>query len=943
LPSSDAQGKLTEAEPLFRDALAMRKRLFKGDHPSLAGSLNDLGALLEAQGRLVEAEPYLQHALAVRRRLFGDDHSDVANSLNNLASLFQVQGKLTEAETLFREVLAMYKRLIKGDHSHVADSLNNLASLLQEQGKLTEAEPFSRDALAMRKRLFMGDHPDVANSLSNLGSLLHAQGKLTEAEPFFRDALAMRKRLFMGDHPDLARILNNLASLLQEQGKLTEAEPFFRDALAMRKRLSKGDHSDVANSLNNLGSLLHEQGKLTEAEPFFRDALSMRKRLFMGDSADVAVNLNNLAYLLLAQGRLTEAETLYHDALDMYRRLALIYVETKSEGEALTFLGTRPITRDGFLSIARRAKNDPAAAYTELWIGKAILFRVHERRHQAARALAYDSNVARLLANLADVRLRRSELILAPFVSDDATRQKQAKDIKELSRRVGEIEADLRPLLPSMPRAEKLAQATPANLQNALSPDTAVVEFAAYNFLEFDKDNPGRAGRKWTPSYVAFVVTRDKIVRVELESSAPIEKAVREWREAIVGSKKVSPDLPLKVRELVWDKVRKELPSAIKTVYIAPDMALTAVPWAALPGDRTGTILLEDYALAMIPHAPFLLDRLWPDDDLPKRPGGVLVVGGVGFDAAVPPAPKPVRVDSRDAPLKPGAKPHWRALPGSEAEAIGVVALGMGRKLDARLLSGKNATTAALLEELPKARFAHLATHGFFADNEFRSALQYDPRLFQMRGRERVGPGVLSPMVLSGLVLAGANNPDAPSRSLVTGEALIDRDLSGLQLAVLSACETGLGDVAGGEGVFGLQRAFHVAGAHNVVATLWKVDDTATAALMAVFYRELWEKDQPPIEALRRAQLEIYHNPNKVPDWAKKLRGKFKVVEGDAGSPPPNTDNRANARLWAAFTLSGSGILREKLEHLHKKTTAEEPARETTLALRRWNAVLVKR
>src|SRR5262249_29774708 len=158
-------------------------------------------------------------------------------------------------------------------------------------------------------------------------------------------------------------------------------------------------------------------------------------------------------------------------------------------------------------------------------------------------------------------------------------------------------------------------------------------------------------------------------------------------------------------------------------------------------------------------------------------------------------------------------------------------ALGEG----ALVRSGAVASTRQLQEDLPKARYAHLATHGFFADAKFRSDLQVDPLLFDhVTGYERRG-GARIPLVLSGLVLAGANQRDvraAPDRGIITAEGLIGLPLEGLELAVLAACETGLGEDGGGEGAFGLQRAFHVAGCKNVIASLWKVDDGATQALM---------------------------------------------------------------------------------------------------------------
>src|SRR5262249_54814589 len=156
-----------------------------------------------------------------------------------------------------------------------------------------------------------------------------------------------------------------------------------------------------------------------------------------------------------------------------------------------------------------------------------------------------------------------------------------------------------------------------------------------------------------------------------------------------------------------------------------------------------------------------------------------------------------------------------------------------------------------------------------FADKTIRSALQMDEKLFDKfqttAGREqRFAPGARSPLVLSGLVFAGANLPQTPGKGILVADSIIGLDLRHLDLAVLSACETGLGEVAGGEGVYGLQRAFHIAGARDVVASLWQVNDEATAALMTLFYQGLWQEKLEPIEALRAAQLEIYYHPEKV-------------------------------------------------------------------------------
>jgi CHAT domain-containing protein len=214
------------------------------------------------------------------------------------------------------------------------------------------------------------------------------------------------------------------------------------------------------------------------------------------------------------------------------------------------------------------------------------------------------------------------------------------------------------------------------------------------------------------------------------------------------------------------------------------------------------------------------------------------------------------------AETRRGRGDGWKELPGTREEVETVAHLAGARRVVR--LEGTAASTAGLLRALPRARWAHIATHGFFADPAVPSVLRPDPQLFDRSGRDRAAPGARNPLVLSGLVLAGANRPAAEIEEtshddlgILTAEAIAGLPLQDLELVVLSACETGLGTVAGGEGVFGLQRAVHLAGARTVVASLWKVDDAATRKLMRQFYSNLWDKGLPAAEALRQAQLTV--------------------------------------------------------------------------------------
>jgi CHAT domain-containing protein len=216
------------------------------------------------------------------------------------------------------------------------------------------------------------------------------------------------------------------------------------------------------------------------------------------------------------------------------------------------------------------------------------------------------------------------------------------------------------------------------------------------------------------------------------------------------------------------------------------------------------------------------------------------------------------------------------------------------------VLRRDQATEAAVRKEAPQHRWLHFATHGFFAPKELRSALAPDPK----RAKSGAVPGLLDregvagfhPLLLSGLVLAGANRPPEPGQDdgILTALEVAELDLRHVELAVLSACETGLGEVAGGEGVLGLQRAFQAAGARSTVTSLWQVPDQATRALMERFYAGLWDRKRPlgKLEALRQAQLWLLREG--------PTRG-LAVVSTEPSAGP----RRAPPFYWAAFVLSG--------------------------------------
>ena len=325
--AQEHQTEVAQAVDYFRKAADLQTEL--GQELDLAKSLDRLATLYQfQQGRYDAAEPLFRQALDIRKRLLDDDNA-VATSLNNLALLYESQGRYSDAEPLCLQALEMTKRLLGDDHPAVATRLNNLAYLYKSQGRYSDAEPLCLQALEMDKRLLGDDHPDVAIDLNNLAGLYESQGRYSDAEPLCLQALEMTKRLLGDDHPAVATSLNNLANLYESQGRYSDAEPLCLQALEMDKRLLGDDHPDVAIDLNNLAYLYKSQGRYSDAEPLYLQALEMTKRLLGDDHPDVATRLNNLAALYESQGRYSDAEPLCLQALDIAeRQLGLTHPNT---------------------------------------------------------------------------------------------------------------------------------------------------------------------------------------------------------------------------------------------------------------------------------------------------------------------------------------------------------------------------------------------------------------------------------------------------------------------------------------------------------------------------------------------------------------------------------------------------------------------------------------
>jgi CHAT domain-containing protein/Tfp pilus assembly protein PilF len=865
-------GRYAEALVIAREALAIRRRIFGEEHPAVAQSLDNLGNLLQAMGDYAGARPNLEQALAIRRKLLGEEHPDVATSLNNVGMLLQATGDYAAARPYLEQALAIFRKVLGQDHPAVASLLNNLGGLLKTTGDYAAARPYYEQALAIGRGVLGAEHPDVALTLNNLGVLLQATGDNAAARPYFEQALAIHRQVFGEENPATALSLNNLGSLLQAMGDYAAARPYYEQALAIRRKVLGEEHPAVAASLTNLGGLLETTGDFAAARPYFKQALAI-----------VSGHLEATALALSERQQLDQSRTV-QGYLDNY----------------LNCLSSI----DG--------QGDAAFRAALAWKGSILL------RQRAARAAAGEPELAPLFADLQSAVRQWAAMTAATPQGDLRAWQERLDALKD---RKEQLEVQLA----GHSAAFRAATMTVGldELVAALPEDAALVDYLECWRHEPSPETPGQID--WRRSLVAFVVRPGRNVEMfDLGEIKPIGAAIDAWRISYGRSTEAQAASRL-LRERLWQPLEAAIGYA-ETVLISPDGALGKLPFAALPGRAQGTYLIEDYRLALVP-VPRLIPTQVSNAGDKQFDKELLLLGGVdydhrdaGSDHSYAPAGLLALAQGRSAARASAAGLTWDALPGAGAEVAAIrnlyrelVGLADDALSDVR---GAAATEENFRALAPHCRILHLATHGFFATEDKKSALavEADNGIDSGFSDDRPVPvSGFSPGLLSGLVLAGANDPpkmpddpaefeNLPEDGILTADELAFLPLEGVRLVVLSACETGLGKAAGGEGLLGIQRAFQVAGARTTVASLWKVDDAMTQRLMTAFYRNVLEEKQSYLDALRNAQLEMLR---ELRDPSRRDALMADAFRGADDPMDANTLERGAPYFWAAFTLSG--------------------------------------
>jgi CHAT domain-containing protein/tetratricopeptide (TPR) repeat protein len=851
----DYQLDFPRAETFHQRALGIREKVLGGNHLRVASSLIRLADLYSSKGDYATAIPLLQRALAIKERTLGTDDPSTTYSLRSLAVLHDRKGDGETARLLFERVLANREKTLGPDHDDVGLALREISTIYSEKGDYERAETLQRRALAIfEKSKNMGL---MVAALNSLGVIYGRKGDDATSEQFFQRALKTEVDASGADSVSAGFYNLNLGSFYRQTKNYGKAEEHLQRALEIWEKRLGPEHRNLPLVLTNLAALNVETGNLDKAQSQLQRALQIRQKALGENHRDVISILNRLAWVYALKGETKQAITFGSRANEIRAHDIDENLADTSERQKLAFLGSIPDQLNQSLTLhIRFAPNEPAASQAAI---TSILQRkglVQEKMADTLRAMRSRLGPAdRSLVdewNTATSRLARFVLAgprrLAPADYEQQVKAMESEREKlesEISRRSG--------------GAFQRSQTVTLAAVRRLVPDrAALVEFTIYRPYEPRAGNGRNAYGE--PRYAAYVVrgTGDVGWR-DLGLAKEIDDTIESFRSALADPKRTdAKEIGRRLDAEVMQPLRPLL-GDVAQLLVSPDGELNLIPFEALI-DEQDRYLVEQYAFTYLTSGRDLL-RMHVDRAGAGRP---VVVANPSFGEASTQQISRVSVTSKQpagfrrrsvTAAHDLSEVYFAPLSGTVREAEMIKSIFA----ESELFLGTSATESAL-KRVAKPRILHIATHGFFLEDPVAMTTLNE------RATTRSATGqTANPLLRSGLALAGANlrGDAAGDDGILTALEASGLNLWGTKLVVLSACNTGVGEVRNGEGVYGLRRAFMLAGAESLVMSLWPASDYATRNLMINYYKNL-KLGFGRGQALRQVQLDLLKRNKKL-------------------------------------------------------------------------------
>jgi tetratricopeptide (TPR) repeat protein/CHAT domain-containing protein len=906
-------GQYKMAIPLNEQALKIRFKVFGDIHPNVALSLNNLASLYSKMGQYEKALPLQKQSLEINKKVLGEDHLNFALCLNNLAQIYSEMGQFNKALSINENALRIGKKALGENHPIVAMSLNNLALSYLNMGQYEKALPLNEIALAIFKKFKGEDHLDVATSLCSLAGTYSKLGDFKKALKLNEIALRIRKEKLDENHPDVASTFNNIGSIYSDLGQYSKAISYLEKSLEIKQKTYGGNHPSVSISISNLAFAYSKLKQNIKAISLYEEAISINKKTFELENPVLADMLIGLAIEYSILGDNKKALQLNEQVLNIFKKtlvadhpsfsiclnnIASIYSEIGQFDKSFYFqIQCLQIKNRRFFNILPSLSEEQKVFYLKLNASSYEIYDalIFDRSSIKDASSEYSFNNSLLLSN---VTMRSNELIRNGILhSNDSILIEDFENWLALKRQYASAQSmsleeiqnkgiDLKVLEDSIESKERslsirsqIFQTEQEKLQlnfetvkSRLAKDEAFLMFHSFDYYN---------GKSWTDSvlYAAYVVrpNQKEPEFVKLFEQVQLDSLMLADDVASMMAKIYQPS-DSALYNLVWKPITGYLGDA-KKVYIAPSGKLHKLAFAAI-GDGTGHVLSDKYEIHQVLSAQ---DFVYPsspvvfNSDDKSTTISIAMFGGINYDQS-----KTTASDKDSvlfSPLSLLSKGLDRGssfgyLPATKKEIESIQSQFKQNSKTTSSYSGLEATEAALrsLEGDKAPKILHIATHGYFAPDpkEDRNKSQVS-----MMGQENRYTAADNPLLRSGLMMAGSNASwkgtvtlPGEEDGILTAQEVSNLNLLNTQLVVLSACETGLGDIKGREGVFGLQRAFRLAGAKYLLLSLWRIPDEETSEYMQLFYSELLKQNDITKAYKSTQTIMRQNNPNSPMNWA---------------------------------------------------------------------------
>ncbi|TAE72523.1 MAG: CHAT domain-containing protein [Bacteroidetes bacterium] len=780
-----------------------------------AQTLSNQALLAQALGKYPEAEKKHKAAMDIRKNIATEKSQAYATSLNNLGMFYKETGKYTEAESLLNQGLQTTENIAGKNQVPYCILLNNKAMLFQTLGRTSESIRMLEEVLKFAEPLMKEKSDNFQRFQVNLGLLYQESGKFQEAEKMYLDAIKAKERRLKGNHPDVAHIKNHLAALYVQQDKLAEAEKILLEAKKIYEKNKALETSYYASNLANLGTVYRLQDKLTDAEANLKEALKIRLATLGDMHPAYARNQEDLALVYWQMKKQKEAQDLFKSVLDKNNNFIKSYFPAMSEDEKAKYWNKLRPSYIRFYNFALAFKEQEPS----------LVNQMHEA-HLSTKGILLNSTIKvkqqilnsgkpeliELYEKWTDTKENLAKLY--SFSKEDLLAQGINRD--SIQKVANEMEKQLSSSSNEFANAEEKT-INFSQISNKIAEKEALVDILYLQ--KFDK--------KFTDDnfYIAFIGKKGQITPniVVLENGNDLNGKYFKYYRNCIKNKIFDKHSYLQY----WKNIDENLAN-INKVYLSLDGVYNQIGIATIP-KAEGKYLVDEKAFVLLTNLKDLLNK-----KIAYTTKSLVMFGNPNY----------------------GNGGQIAALPGTqkEVDAINKIATTKGFKV---IKTTDLKATESEVKKVKSPRILHVATHGFFqSDTENEKQTSFGLESDKTEENSLLKSGLLFANAEKGMTQQNSREFQTQDNGILTAYEVQNVDLSNTEFAILSACETGLGDVKAGEGVYGLQRAFQIAGANTIIMSLWTVSDEATQELMTLFYQNFLTSYNK-VDAFKKAQQQL--------------------------------------------------------------------------------------